>query len=154
MTTFVNNTRVPASTYYRTAAYVPPQPPRPAADVRDDYERAPIFLNDVMTLVLTGEQDGTPKLFPVTECHCLFGQESTQKLHGPLIVCAGCAITINFSSSRSLASSTDCSSGRNGTSQRATEHQVTWTHSSPCLRTVQESADLLSNPSSSYGTPR
>jgi hypothetical protein len=51
MTTFVNTTRVPASAYYRTAAYAPPQPPRPAADVRDDYERAPIFLNSVVILV-------------------------------------------------------------------------------------------------------
>ena len=45
MTTFVNSARAPANTYYRTTAYVPPQPPRPAADVRDDYERASIPLS-------------------------------------------------------------------------------------------------------------
>jgi len=39
MTTFVNYSRAPPNTYYRSGSYVPPQPTRPTADVRDDYER-------------------------------------------------------------------------------------------------------------------
>lgn len=38
MTTYINrNVTHAAATYYRQAQYTPP-PPRPVADVRDDYE--------------------------------------------------------------------------------------------------------------------
>ncbi|KAG5650457.1 hypothetical protein H0H81_012196 [Sphagnurus paluster] len=39
MSAYVNNNRLPQNTYYRSGYAPPPAPARPAADVRDDYER-------------------------------------------------------------------------------------------------------------------
>ena len=78
MTTFINRGLPVAATnpYYRQAAYVPP-PPRPVADVRDDYERTFNNLHSNGEFPTYNPQDGIRKQFLTTECLFRFGLEFT-----------------------------------------------------------------------------